>query len=104
MSRATEKILEYPGLERAMFIRDEMLQVWVVYHLAVIGEAARHLPEMVFIEHPEVDWAAVTGLRHRLVHGYFAVDLDLVWETVSRDLPTLKAQLEDILESMPEDD
>jgi len=104
MQDAAQKILDRTTDGRAVFMHDELIQVWVVHHLEIIGEAATHVSRAIRESHPEVDWIAITGTRNQLAHGYFDVDLGLIWETVDRDIPLLLAQVTRILESMPEDD
>ena len=80
----------------------EFLQVWVVYHLQVIGEAANNLsPGLIALAHPEIPWKKVVALRHVLVHRYFGVDLAIVWGLVTDDLPPLEASVRAILDGMP---
>jgi uncharacterized protein with HEPN domain len=76
---------------------DEMLQVWVINHLQIIGEAAFKVSEAFKKEHPQVAWSKIIGTRHILVHGYFQTDSRLLWLTVVEDLPVLKEQLAVIL-------
>ncbi len=81
------------------FADDEMQQVWVIHHLQIIGEAASKLSEDLRAKHPEVPWDKMIGMRHVLVHGYFQVDLDVVWAVLEKDLGPLKNQVEIILAS-----
>jgi uncharacterized protein with HEPN domain len=62
----------------------------VVRALEIVGEAARAIPDDVRTRYPAVPWRDVAGMRDKLVHAYFVVDLKRVWETVKRDLPTLR--------------
>ena len=78
------------------FFGDEVLQAAVLHHLTVIGEAANRLPQEFKDRHPDVPWHRIVGLRHRVVHDYFDVDLDLVWTIVETELPQLAAQLSDL--------
>jgi uncharacterized protein with HEPN domain len=64
-----------------------------------VGEAASQIPRSVQIDYPQIAWAAIIGMRHRLVHGYEQVDYDIVWEAVEVDLPALIETLEMILAS-----
>ena len=75
---------------RAAFEQDEMIQVWIIHHIQIIGEAARSLSPSIRERHPEVPWALVVGMRNILVHDYFGIDLDEVWAVVERDLPVLR--------------
>lgn len=78
------------------FLENELVQDGVIRNIEVIGEAARNVqrrfPQFA-ATHPEVPWEDVYGMRNRLSHGYFAVDLELVWKTVERDIPELAAQI-----------
>lgn len=84
------------------FERDELLQTWFLRHLQIIGEATRALPEDVRAMAPEVPWHQIAGMRNVLVHGYFEVDTDLVWNTATRDLPALKPAVERLLRVLEE--
>ena len=77
------------GLDRASFAADPRTVDAVMYRIAVIGEAATALPESVRAATPQIPWKAVRGMRNRLLHEYFGVRLDTVWETVGSDLPAL---------------
>lgn len=81
------------GLEREAFLRDEKTVDSVVRNLEVIGEAASRLPQEFREQHSSIPWSRIVGLRHRIVHEYFDVDLDLVWAIVHAELPPLKEQL-----------
>jgi uncharacterized protein with HEPN domain len=74
-----------------------MLSLSLVRLLEIIGEASRGISEEIRLAHPEIAWKKMTGMRDRLIHGYFDVNLDVVWETVTQDLPPLIAQLEKLL-------
>jgi len=78
------------------FLDNELVQDGVIRNIEVIGEAARNIqrrfPQFA-AEHPEVPWEDVYWMRNRLSHGYFSVDLELVWKTVERDIPELETQV-----------
>lgn len=74
-----ERIERHTSAGRQVFDTDELIQVWVVRHLQIIGEAVSHLSEDLLIRFADVPWRSIIGMRHILVHGYFDVDLDLVW-------------------------
>jgi len=65
----------------------------------IIGEAAKHVSEDFRTQHPTVEWRAMAGLRDRLIHDYFGVDFELVWDVVHRRIPELRTQIAAILES-----
>lgn len=96
---AIEKIERYSNIERAVFDRDELIQTWMVYHIQVIGEAVTQLSEEIRAQHPDIPWRAIAAMRHALVHAYFRVDLDEVWNVVKKDLPGLKARIQEMLPS-----
>ena len=73
---------------------DRMLNLSLVRLLEIIGEAARGISPELREAHPEIEWQKLTGMRDRLIHGYFDVNLDVVWRTVREDLPGLLERLE----------
>jgi len=79
--------------------RDEMLAFAVTRGLEVIGEAASQVSESTRQALPEIPWPLMVGMRHRLIHAYFDVDLDQVWDTAVGDLPPLVVLLEKALQS-----
>lgn len=100
MLRAIGRIEAHVGLDEVRFRADEVLQGYLVYQLMIVGEAAYKMPEDVRQRYTEVPWKSISGLRQVLVHGYFAIDLDVVWGVVAQDLPTLKVQLELIMSEL----
>ena len=100
MRNAARKIMERATVDRENFMSDELLQVWVMHHLEIIGEAAARVDLRIKEAHPEIDWVAASHMRNRLIHGYFDIDLDIVWETVERDIPTLLGQVAIVLEAL----
>jgi len=85
------------GLTREQFNASRVHQLAVLKALETIGEAAARLTEATRAAHPEIPWREIIGTRHRLVHGYFEVDLEKVWNTVQHDLPSLISLLEPII-------
>ncbi len=84
------------GMSREEFLADRRTQQAVTMSLLIIGEAAAKMVERhaEFVEkHPEIPWRSMRGMRNRIVHGYFDIDLDLVWETVQTALPDLLERL-----------
>ena len=76
---------------------NKMLELALTRLLEIIGEAAKEVSEELQATHPEITWHKMSGMRNRLIRGYFDVDQEVVWETVTRELPPLIAQLENIL-------
>lgn len=77
-----------------------MMQVWILYHLQIIGEAVRAAAGELKSLRPDYAWEQVIGMRHILVHDYFGVDLAEVWAVVERDLPELRRVAEEIIEML----
>jgi uncharacterized protein with HEPN domain len=73
---------------------NEMLSLALVRLLEIAGEAAVHVSPEVQVANPEIPWRQIIGARHRLIHGYFDVDLDIVWAILQEDLPLLIVHLE----------
>ena len=90
---AIENIEKYSSRGRKAFEQDELLQVWMVHNLQIIGEAVARLSDQLKAQHDTVPWRQITGMRNVLVHGYFDVDPEVVWNAVEADIPRLKAAL-----------
>lgn len=80
------------------FKNDEMIRSAVIRHIEVIGEASKRISKETKNKKPSIPWKDIAGMRDKLIHGYFGVDTDAVWDTVQKDLPELKEEVEDILE------
>ena len=93
---ATDACSFVEGLTKDDFLADKRTQQAVIMSLIVIGEAATKVMEGYagFIQaHPDVPWRSMRNMRNRMAHGYFAINLDVVWETVQEWLPALQKQL-----------
>jgi uncharacterized protein with HEPN domain len=86
---------------REDFERDRALSLALTHLLQTMGEAARRVSPEFRAAHPDLPWAAIVGLRHRVVHNYMHVDLDIVWNVVTQDLAPLAAQLERFVPEKP---
>ena len=78
---------------------DRQLLLALVKAVEIIGEAATRVSTETRLECPEIPWQDIVAMRHRLTHGYYDIDLDIVWSTVTDDLPPLAAELERVLAS-----
>lgn len=87
------------GAERAVFDADELIRVWCLHYVTIIGEAAATPSEQIREKHPACPWREIIGMRNAVVHGYFAVDWDEVWVVVERDLDPLRGAIEAILQA-----
>ena len=100
---AIEKIGRFTfGLDMDAFIRDERTSDAVARNLEIIGEAAARLPSEFRAANPEIEWRRIIGLRNRIVHDYFSVDLEIVWTSLDRELPPFKEKIR-VLRERPED-
>ena len=91
------KAMQFVGeLNLEQFRADEEKSLAALYALQVIGGAASHLPESFKRRHPQVPWANVVGMRNLIVHGYYLVDVEIVWKTVRKDLPGLREAIDQI--------
>lgn len=92
--KALEQAQEY---ERADLNGESRERFSLQYLVAIIGEAATRVSSNTRQEHPEIPWAEMVGMRHHLIHGYNTVDTNILWDTLTVDLPMLVAQLRAIL-------
>jgi uncharacterized protein with HEPN domain len=99
--QAVANIERHAARGRSAFAQDELIQVWMVHHLSIIGEAAAQLGRAFHDAHPELPWPQIVAMRNVLVHEYFGIDLDEVWTTVERDLPMLKSAIQGLLRKNP---
>ncbi len=86
------------GRIRDGYGKDRMLLLAVVKAIEIVGEAARNVSSEQRAKMPEISWSDVVSMRNQLSHGYFDWDLDIIWDTVHRDLPRLIPQVERALE------
>lgn len=88
---AIEKIERYASVETFQeFSRNEMAIDAVIRNFEVIGEAARSIPEEVRQKFPHVEWQEIVGFRNVLIHEYFGIDVESVWDTIQKNIPALK--------------
>jgi uncharacterized protein with HEPN domain len=98
ISDAMNKAMEFvEGMEYEDFICDDKTIFAVIRVIEVIGEAVKNIPEDVKKEYPEIPWREMAGMRDKLIHGYFGVNLKRVWKTVKEEIPPLKPLFEKIL-------
>lgn len=105
---AVERVGHYTGdLDEAGFLDNRMAQDAVIRNLEIIGEASnnieKHYPEFA-AAHPELPLASAYQMRNAVAHGYFRVDLEIVWKTIQHDLPGLYRRVREIVENLLRDD
>lgn len=97
---AIQHILEYTVAGKANFLDDRKTQDAVVRNLEIIGEATRRLASSLKDAHPDISWKPIAGMRDKLIHDYFGINLQLVWDVVERDLPALSHKVSQLLEDL----
>jgi uncharacterized protein with HEPN domain len=88
------------GMDFVQFAGDEKTVFAVIRGLEIVGEAARNVPKAVQNRYPAVPWREMSGIRDKLTHGYFRVNLQVVWKTIEEDLPALRVQVDRALADM----
>ena len=103
LDAARDARLFVEGLTLDQFLGDRLRQMGVRLAIQIIGEAARHVSDATRNRFPELPWAQIVGMRHQLVHRYWDVNVEIVWDVVQRDVPELIAALERLIPP-PEDE
>ena len=100
---AARKIQQFTnGVDWASFETNTMVQSAVIREIQVVGEAARQVSDITRTAQPLIPWVEIVGMRHRIIHEYFDIDLSILWDTIQNDIPPLIEQLMAIVP--PEED
>ena len=102
LEAAQQACVYLEGLDKADFLEDKRTQQAVILNLVILGKAVTKLINQYepFVDsHPDVPWRSMKGMRNRLAHGYFDINLDVVWDTVQTALPRLLTQLPTLLDA-----
>lgn len=98
MLEAISKVEQFTqGCHEEGFERNALVSSAVIRQLEVLGEAAANVPETVRADYPDIPWRRIVGLRNMLIHVYFQVDLSIIWQIITVNLPETKEQLEEML-------
>jgi uncharacterized protein with HEPN domain len=97
MRDALDRIASYTSAGREAFAEQTVVQDAVLRNLEIVGEASKRVSEQVKVNAPEVPWRIIAGMRDKLIHDYPGVDLDIVWQTVERDLPFVRQHIHRLL-------
>jgi len=81
-------------------MEDELIQVWIIHHIQIVGEAAGKISASIQERNPDIPWHDIGAMRNILVHHYFGIDLQEVWNTVTIDLPVLKSHVRGIPDAL----
>lgn len=100
IEEAIERIEKYASGDPKVVRQDELIANWMVRHIQVIGEAAAKLSTEFRAKHPDVPWDHIIGMRNILVHHYFEIQFDRVWDVVEKDIPTLKQKVKAALRAL----
>lgn len=103
MLDAMAEVALYLPADRAAFDRDPPLQSHVYRHIMIVGEAAWSLSQPLKQQNPQIPWRKIEGMRHIMVHDYFKVNWNRVYETARDDVPVLRPQIQAILDALPPD-
>lgn len=96
-----ERIKDYMrNIAKENFLKSPQVQDAVIRRIEIIGEAVRNISKVIRESYPEVSWREIAGTRDMLIHEYFAVDLEVTWNTIITDLPKLERQLKKVLEDL----
>jgi len=98
MIEAIDLIEKYAVQGEEAFANDELIRNWMVRHLQILGEAAARISGDFQNRYSEIPWSKIIGMRNILVHDYFAIDIEVVWSVVEKELPKLKSQIQNILD------
>ena len=101
--KAARKALEFiEGIAYEDFLADDKTVYAVVRALEIVGEATKRIPQGIRDRYPQVPWRSMAGIRDKLIHDYVSVNLEVVWKTLTEDLPPLLPMIERVIDETPQ--
>lgn len=97
MRECLDRLIQYTRGGRDEFMGSLLIQDGVARNLHLVAESSQRVSAAFKLQHPDVDWRGLSAFRNVMVHDYLAIDLDEVWDIVERDVPFLRAQLQEIV-------
>lgn len=97
---AIERLEKYAVQGKRVFEQQELIQTWIIHHLQIVGEAARTISQNLKAQYPDISWRDAADLRNLVVHEYFRINIDIIWDIVENDIPILKKQIQNILQEL----
>jgi len=98
---SVDKIERYvKGISYGNFVENEMIIDAVIRNLEVIGEASKNIPENIREQYTTIPWRRIIGLRNIMIHGYFGIDLSIIWEIITKNLPETKPSIVEMLNNL----
>lgn len=102
MLDALDKAVRFvDGMTLETFRADDKTVYAVIRALEIVGEATKHIPQVVRDRYPHIPWRAMAGMRDKLIHDYTVVDVEVIWKTVTEDVPPLRSPLQQIIAAEP---
>ena len=98
---AISKVDEFiGGLTYEQFLEDEKTQFAVIRAIEVMGEATKNIPDPFKASHSSVPWRNISGMRDKLIHAYFGIDMDILWKTVTKEVPVIEPKIRQMLDEL----
>jgi uncharacterized protein with HEPN domain len=85
------------GIDESAFNQNTLIQDGVIRQIEILGEAAKHISDVLRAKYAHIPWQDIAGMRNKLIHDYFGVDIEKIWLTAVEDLPALKDEIKKIL-------
>ena len=96
---AIQSIFDYTAAGKENFLKTKLIQDGVIRNLEIIGEAVKNVSDALKSKYKDMRWKQIAGMRDKMIHQYFGVNLEIVWEVVAKDLPPLQKKIEEILKT-----